>query len=196
MPIQFSSPPTEVLTAVTNRIRDVAAAPESNARGLGGSAPAELTPSMPHDVYVIGLYDVIAGRPPDSASLTGWRFIMYSKDGAVASAETQIASNGQHRFALFNSGPFVAATVETVNRMNNVLRMAEKNPRLSLLRIPALHVTALWLHDDNEDTYTPLAPAPEGLDPNRQYSSTELFDVLRPEAQSQASIGVGDETGG
>jgi hypothetical protein len=196
MTIQFPSPPPEVTEAISSRMRDVAAAPQGDARGLGKSAPAELTLAMPHDVYVIGADDVIAGRVPDSANLTGWRFIMYSKDGAVASAETQVAPDGQHRFALFNSGPFVSETVDTVNRINEQPSMKEQQPTLSLLRIPAVHLTALWLHDGNEDTYTPLAPAPEGLEPNRPYSSAELFEVLRPQAQSRVAIGVDDETGG
>ena len=74
--------------------------------------------------------------------------------------------------------------------------MRGQQPTLSLLRIPAVHLTALWLHDADGDTFTPLAPAPEGLEPSRPYTSAELFDVLRPQAQARVGVGVDDITGG
>ena len=194
MSVQFPAPPDEVTDAIITRMRDVDSAPEAKGRVLGDAEPAELTLSMPHDVYVVGIDDILAGRRPDSTSPAGWRFILYNNNRTVASAETVVTSEGKHRFALFNSGPFVAATVDTVDRMNSDRRVIEQNPTLSLLRIPALHVEALWLHD-GEDTYTPLAPAPQGLSTEREYSLEELFDALRTQAQAHASIGVDDETG-
>jgi hypothetical protein len=177
-------------------MRDVEATRRGDARGLGGAAPSELTLSMPHDVYVLGADDVVAGRLPDNTERTGWRFIMYGQDGAVASAETQLAPDGQQRFAAFNSGPYVMETVDNVNRINAEPAMRGQQPILSLLRIPAVHLTALWLHDPDGDTFTPLAPAPEGLEPGRPYTSAELFDVLRPQAQARVGVGVDDVTGG
>jgi len=196
MSIQFPSPPPDVTEAISSRMRDVEATRRGDARGLGGAAPSELTLSMPHDVYVLGADDVVAGRLPDNTERTGWRFIMYGQDGAVASAETQLAPDGQQRFAAFNSGPYVMETVDNVNRINAEPAMRGQQPILSLLRIPAVHLTALWLHDPDGDTFTPLAPAPEGLEPGRPYTSAELFDVLRPQAQARVGVGVDDVTGG
>lgn len=195
MSIQFSTPPSEVSRAVEKNLRLVGEQPPITVRGLGGAVAAQVTATMPHGVYVLGLQDVLAGRLPDDMTPSAWRYILQSDGDAVASAETQVQGSA-HKFSGFNSGPYVASTVATLRRMEDIPQARNQNLTVRMLRIPALHLMALWLHGDGEDLFTPLEPTPPGVDAHRQYRAPELFAALRSEAESRVGVGPSDLTGG
>lgn len=194
MSILFSTPPDEASQAVASNLQRVSDRPQVDARGLGGAAAAEVTPTMPHGVYVLGLKDVLNGKLPDDLAPSGWRYIL-SGGSEVACAETQVRGNA-HKFSGFNSGPYVSSTVDALQRVTDLPMVKEENLTLRMLRIPALHLTALWLHGENQDIFTPLEPAPPSVSANKQYQAAELFAALRSEAESRANIGPADLTGG
>lgn len=196
MSIQFSTPPPEASQAVVSKLRSVREQPVTNVRGLGGVVSGQATPTMPHEVYVLGLRDVLSGRLPDNFRPSGWRYILQAGGSAVSSAETQATGGATQQFSEFNSGPYVAATVQTLDRMASLPQIRGKNLTARLLRIPALHLTALWLHGEDEDVFVPLEPAPSGVEANRQYQASELFAALRREAETLVHIGPADLTGG
>ena len=151
---------------------------------------------MPHRVYVLGLPDVIAGRIPDDIQPVGWRYILEWGGDAVATAETRIASDDLPAFSGFNSGPYVASTVRALDRAANLSLARGRALTVRVLRIPALNLVALWLHGDDVDLFTPLEPAPPGVEPGKQYQASELFAALRSEAEKRIHIGPSDLTGG
>jgi len=57
---------------------------------------------------------------------------------------------------------------------------------LPQLRIPALHVKAVWLKDKagTNDVVIPIAPTDPVLTPERRYSVPEFLAALRPAAES------------
>jgi hypothetical protein len=57
---------------------------------------------------------------------------------------------------------------------------------LAQLRIPALHVKAVWLRDKagTGDVVIPIAPTDPALTPERRYSVPEFLAALRSAAQS------------
>jgi len=57
---------------------------------------------------------------------------------------------------------------------------------LAQLRIPALHVKAVWLKDKagTNDVVIPIAPTDPALTPEKRYSVPEFLAALRPAAES------------
>lgn len=196
MPLQFSQPPAEVSAAVTSRLEAVGESPQATSRALAGSDPGRLTPSSPHEVYVLGLDDLLSGNGLGAARMTGWRYLLGDEASAVSSAETIVTGGGEHRFARFNSGPFVASTVAALQTVADLPQVQTETITPRLLTVLALNLMAIWLPGSTKDVLVPLAPAPQGVEAGRQYAPAELFDSLHDQAQAQAGIGPEDQTGG
>lgn len=196
MPLQFSQPPPEASAAVTSRLDAVRDSAQPTSRALGGADPGSLTPSSPHEVYVLGLKDLLSEDALGAAQMTGWRYLLGDEATAVSSAETIVTGGGEHRFARFNSGPFVASTVTALETVADMPQVQTENVAPRLLTVPALNLMAIWVHGSADDVLVPLAPAPQGVEAGRQYDPAELFAGLQDQAQSQVGIGPEDETGG
>jgi hypothetical protein len=64
-------------------------------------------------------------------------------------------------------------------------KAGETDLNLSVLRINAMDIFAVWLKADEsqKDIIVPVEPAPEYLKPWRAYSVEEFEDTLKPEAK-------------
>ncbi|HET6998209.1 MAG TPA: hypothetical protein VFI03_06430 [Solirubrobacterales bacterium] len=176
---EFSEDATK---AIATEVAGLAARPEQRERYLGGAPVEKLKLAAPHLVYTLGLKD-LAGNPGiDEAKPIGHRCLIMSNDDAVATAE--IADPEGAEGVTTTRGPFTEATVATIDEVEGWDEVRERDYELRLLRIPALYVMALWLHDGDggEDLFSPLAPVPEGLDEHKRYTWAELTDILRPQA--------------
>lgn len=195
MPLELPVPPPEVSSAVRGKLQQYRGPETPNPVALGGSDPGELTLSSPHETYVLGLEDLLSSSLTEAARATGWRYLLYDAEGAVATAETVGTSEGEHRFALFNRGPFVASTVEALRVAAELPQVAEQDMHVRVLTIPALNMVALWLHGQRDDVWVPLTPAPAGIEAGRAYAEAELLNALREPARRLSEIGPADELG-
>lgn len=130
-------------------------------------------------VYILGLEDLAAGRIGQSAKLKLWAQIVPTEAGAV-SAEAR-ASDAH--FSQMSNGI-------SVGRFRNALaRMAAAPPaddgEVAQLRIPALHITLLWLKGGKSERFE-VIDAPPGVLTNGQIlSAAELAAALKPHAASR-----------
>jgi hypothetical protein len=85
-----------------------------------------------------------------------------------------------HSLAQFNFGPFPAQIAAVLDTFANYPGEYEAR----LLRIPALHVEALWLKsaDAAWDRLVPLSPAPPPLRPGDVYEADLFFGEIEPQA--------------
>jgi hypothetical protein len=131
-------------------------------------------------VYTLGLNDLAVGKVAQGAKLKLWAQILPTEAGAV-SAETR-ASDA--RFAQISNGI-------GVGRFRNALtRMAAAPPaddgEVAQLRIPALHITCLWLKGGSSGDRYEVVDAPPGVLPiGKIYSAAELAAALQPHAASR-----------
>lgn len=195
MPLRRMEPPPGTTDVVMSRLGSMAANPPYDLRAFGGSDPAGLRPEDPHEVYTLGLDDILSGRGLGAARLSGWRYFLSDGSRIVSTAETVATSDGQQRFAQFNSGPFVGATVEALEAARSLPQVRDRDVEARVLRVPGLNLVALWLRDGGDDVLIPLAPAPPDVDAGRRYTPRELFDALRAQALEHASIRPGDTRG-
>jgi hypothetical protein len=197
MALLLPDPPHQVAQVISSRLDAVSGPERTGPSALGGSDPTSLTLTDPHEVYVLGLDDLLReGDALASARLTGWRYMLRDRGQVIAAASTALTEAETHRFALFNRGPYVEGTVDGLRTASQLPAIQEgRDMTVRLLTVPALNLTALWLHDDGEDLLLPLAPAPGTVEAGRPSPAHELLATLREPARQLSSIGREDETG-
>jgi len=190
MAIKFPEPPKASVAALNRTLRILALAPEA-ARvmpekfgiAFEGGAP----PSLPHQVYSLGLTDLLEGGGLKDAQLVSWRYFVPSSSPDVASAEVNVDASGGHSFAQLNTGPFNESTLTAIASLTSDSRVAAKTYDMCLLRIPALYVTAIWLKSGQpkEDILVPVAPVIPGLVAGELYQAAEFEDRVRGAARDK-----------
>ena len=169
--------------AIAGQVANLAARPEQRERYLAGAAPEQLKLAAPHPVYTLSLKALAGNADVEEAELVGQRCLILSDDDAVATAEI-VDPEGSDGVTT-TRGPFTEATVATIDEVEGWDEVRERDYEMRLLRIPALYVMALWLHDEGggEDLFSPLAPVPEGLDEHKRYTWDELSEILQQQAK-------------
>ena len=197
MPVTEPDPPPEAREAVQAALQQYGDVPAAQLHALAGTTPGELVSTGPHPVFHVGLSDLTRDDALASARPTGWRFLLRQGAQVVASAETVTDRDGSERFALVNSGPYVASTVAALERAEGLPETRDRSYEPRLLQVPALHVTALWLHSDRDnDLVVPLAPAPAGIETNRAYDAAEFLRILADRAAQIPQLEPEDTRGG
>jgi hypothetical protein len=197
MPVIHRDPPSAATEAVQAALQHFAGVPESQLHALQGTRPAELTPTVPHPVYNLGLSDLTSPTALGSAQLTGWRYLLRQNDQIVASAATLTSKTGAEQFSAFNQGPFVASTAAALETAESLPATKNRTYELRLLHVPALHTMALWLHDPaSNDLLIPLAPSPKDITANHAYSVDELLGILADRANQIPHMEPDDTRGG
>jgi hypothetical protein len=157
------------------------------------TAAGPLSLAQPHQVFSLGLADLVSGRGLEAAKPTGWRYLVQSGENALASAETAVTPAGpEHVFSAFNSGRLVASTAEAIRTAQRLPRVNQGSFELRLLRVPGLYFTAVWVHDTQgtDDLLIPLEPSP-GVATGKPVPAAPLLQELTSKAQA-----VADRTGG
>ena len=87
MPLFAPEPPQQVAEAVQSTFRAMTRKGHSRSPALR-NAPAPLALTQPHQIFSLGLADLVAGRGLEAAKPTGWRYLVQDGDNVLASAET------------------------------------------------------------------------------------------------------------
>src|SRR5271157_1264528 len=112
MPLHAPEPPRQVVETVQSTFRAMIEKGSVRLPVLR-NPPGTLALAQPHQIFSLGLADLVAGRGLEAAKPTGWRYLVQSGENALASAETAVTPAGpEHVFSALNSGRLVASTVE------------------------------------------------------------------------------------
>ena len=161
------------------------------------NATGDLQLTEPHQVFTLGLSDLVNGKGLDAAKPTGWRYFVQQGDNVLASAQSGIAgSSGEHVFSAFSESRFVASSADAIRAAKEFPEVKQGGFELRLLSVPGLYVEALWLHDPQgkNDILIPLAPSPLELQLGSQVSVATLLKELVSKAKGP--IEAADLTGG
>jgi hypothetical protein len=198
MPLIRREAPAESEEAVRGALAHFAGVPQAQLHALQGTQPDQLAPTVPHEVFNLGLDDLRAGgRALASSQGGGWRYLLEQDAEVVASAETVAGPGGGTQFSHFNSGPFVAGTTAALAVAEGLPQTTAGSFELRLLHVPALYTMALWLHGKgDDDLLVPLAPTQDGIEANRAYPAAELLDILAERARQVPALAPDDTRGG
>ncbi|MFC0097690.1 hypothetical protein ACFFKH_09130 [Micromonospora marina] len=183
MQINLPEPPRGMSDKVKSKLHRFANEGRFAGKGLRGTNKDSLDVSTPHQVFTLGLDDVLAGGGIDRAQPAGWRYLVEQAGQPVASAETTAGPDGSQEVSQFTEGPFVDATDKALKVVRKLPKLEAAGFELRLLRIPAVYQMALWLHSAKEDLLVPLAPSSIGKE-GKAMPASEFFADLAELARS------------
>jgi hypothetical protein len=166
---------------------------------LRAARPEQLSATLPHQVYVLGLDDAANGEFA-RAQPSGWRYLLEADREVVASAETRLEGDDQHTFSHINEGPFVRGTVRALAVADRAATEQEHALEFAVLHVPALYLMSVWLRPDaqakSDSLFIPIAPAPTGIEANEVYTSEVFASLVADLARGVPRASVDDPTGG
>jgi hypothetical protein len=178
MPIERPEPPDDVLQAA-RRAGEGLRPPKRGLRARVARAPAPpASVESPQRAFALGL-DALAESQPlaQAAQPTGWRFLIEEARNPVAAAEVHDSTRAAVP-AQVTRGAFVQSMADGLRQAEDLPPVREASFESRMLRIPALHVVAIWLHaDGRDDVVVPLDPAPPPLEAGRSYAEPEFVEV-------------------
>ncbi|GAB3085348.1 hypothetical protein [Micromonospora schwarzwaldensis] len=177
MPLHVPEPPHGQADQVKSKLHRFADEGRFTGKALRGARKEQLDVSTPHQVFTMGLDDVLAGGGVDRTQPAGWRYLIEDSGQPIASAETSAGPEGTQEVSKFTEGPFVAATDKAMKIVRRLPKLAAAGFELRLLRIPAVYQMALWLHSAEEDLLVPLEPSPIGKE-GKAMPAGEFFSDL------------------
>jgi len=191
MPLNPVEPPEEVSLAAATHVHMLAGTPESFL-ALADVERENLELVAPHKIYTLSLEAAAGGARLADAQPGGWRFLVADGERVVASAEVP-EEEGRHAPSV-NSGAYVQATADAIDRLEEMPEVASGAFEMRLLKVPALYVAAAWLADEG-NLVVPLEPAPSYLEPGHAYREEEFLDALREPAQRVVAMDDGESGG-
>lgn len=197
MPLLVPEPPRQVAETIQSTFRSMIESGNIRLPVLR-TATGPLTLAQPHQIFSLGLADLVAGKGLAAAKPTGWRYLVQSGETALASAETALTPTGpEHVFSAFNSGRSVTSTAEAIRAVQALPEMGQSSFELRLLHVPGLYFTALWVHGGQaaNDLLVPLDPSP-GVATGKPVPAEPLLKELAAKAHEASTVGPADRTGG
>lgn len=179
MAISFARPPAAANDAL---VRGLATFGERvpGVSLLRTERPSDQTWTMEHSVYHLGLDAVLSHRGVDAAEPVSWRYVIGDANDARGVAADVQLRRSQHIFAGIQQGPFVQGFTDEIRRLSSdaALRAWDFEPRL--LRVPAIYVVAIWLHEarSSGDLFIPLPPVNRALQAGHRYDRAEFESAL------------------
>jgi hypothetical protein len=194
MGIEFAAPPPKLVAALSSDLKKNATRGEWTISTLSGMTGSKLSIGSGHRVYTMGLDQIAAGYKASQLEPQAWRFLVTAGKETVAAVESDNAPStkaGTGKLASVNAGRFVESTASALAALageKSVASEGKSEPRL--LRIPALYVMALWLHDEKtgKDSVQVLAPAPDFLTVDKVYGMDEFLAALKAPAEQRLAF--------
>lgn len=170
----LSQRPSIAATAATKLTSsELRAAPE---RALpAGPEPAAPEVSAPHAVFVLGADQAGSDKALATAKPAGWRAL--TRDGRAAEVRSR---KGKWQVSGLVEGPPVTATEAALAWAGKQPELSSKQYEVRLLRVPGLHVHALWLvPGSGADFFVVMHAAPPPFEAETLYSRGQFLDLLR-----------------
>lgn len=149
MGITLPPPPDDAMAILTDGVTDLQSSDPT--RAIGGSAPRAAPHPFP--LYRLKLASIRAGSDPlRSAAQIGWRYLVERDDTPAVADLHEKSETGVLDFGQMATGPLADQLVAGANRAEALVGAqggAEPEYEARILEVPALHVSALWLKNEN-----------------------------------------------
>ena len=159
------------------------------ARSIEGALAPGSTAGVGAPMVVLGLDELAAGTPLRQSKANLWvQLFPATEGGARAIAEVD---QGAARLTSICEGPQVKALAKRIGDLANAPALSAARQELTLIRVPALHLTAIWLRSDDDNGADdvlipndgPIAP----LVPGQRYPLAEFQRIVAAMAAERLS---------
>jgi|SRR5438876_71826 len=190
MSLKTIQPPEGLSNLVVAGLNRLARQPGTSTHdAIWGVRPGELSMTLPHAVYFLGMKHLIAGQVAKGATFSGWRYIIMRKTQPLLSVGVALnSSNKTLEFTHASDSPFVQTTVEGIRRASVSKKLRKDDFDLRLLELPALNVVSLWFHSPTNDYFMPLPPVRKSLKAFQLCSEGALVRALNDAARKRSEI--------
>lgn len=162
-------------------------------RGFARARAGNLKLSQAFRGYTLGLEDLAQGKGLAEAKAGDWHYLVF--DAGVSIADAQLSEvAGKLGFSALNHGALAASAVRALELAEQAPQLQGQSYELRLLLVPALQMTAIWLHG-GEDQLIPIEPTPTTLAARQLYGETALLALLTAPAQQAKAIFDADSSG-
>nr|BFD44055.1 hypothetical protein FFPRI1PSEUD_55540 [Pseudomonas sp. FFPRI_1] len=144
--------------------------------------------------YALSLEDLSSGHGLAQAQMGDWHYLVFAGGLSIADAQLTEAA-GTLDFSALNHGALATSAVRALNLAENTASLQGKSYELRLLFVPALQVTAIWLHADAEDVLLPIEPTPPQLASRPLHDEASLLALLAPLARQAKAVFDTDTSG-
>lgn len=152
---------------------------------------ARIASTAPIPVYAVDVADVAQGCLINAAVLVEWHYLVLADDETLMSAT--IADDVLHAedsdipvTAQLSYGTLGQDVIKAINRAEELPETAGEDFSVRLLEIPALYLSALWLHGER-DLFLVLPPFTFRLTAFELVTENQLVAALREEAENYLS---------
>jgi hypothetical protein len=128
--------------------------PKSATSMLGGST--KVNTSEPIPLYVVAPADVLGSQFLNKTDPTAWRYLIVGAGGSALADVRAEASSAN--FSALIRGPMAERFSEAEKLAEQSYGVANDSYEVRVLEVPAMYVTALWLHGDR-DIFFPILEA-------------------------------------
>ena len=193
MAIMVTQPGTDSLQALKEGVHKLKGHPQFEVLAqMIQSAHDSPTTALPHPVYSADLQDLASEKGLSSLRLVGYRYFAQSADGTHFAIEVhQNKKTAKHEFAEVARGNVVDGVRGILDDPVLQQKLSVGSFTLSLLRINALGIYALWFHADEPATDiiigVPLTPPYLESWPktyNREEFETAVKDAAKQKLES------------
>jgi hypothetical protein len=191
MRLHVADVPSDAVSVAASGLRRLLASPAGGRHLLRDVSASDVSLTVPHRVFALGMNDINAKQPLDRVDATGWRFLVEVKQETIAEIELDCDPTSRElRFARPIQGPFELAMPIAIHAAESVAADVERVYEPRLLCIPALSLEALWLRSPAPaaDFLVPLAPAPRRFEAFRLYPVRTFLDLMQAEAGSRSAF--------
>ncbi|MET0637349.1 MAG: hypothetical protein ABWZ25_15065 [Chitinophagaceae bacterium] len=162
-----------------SRIRNHQQGSDKSINILGVGPAAKSTFTFPHQLYTLGLADLEKPGLP-APVMTGTRVIEAIKNNFSFIYDLNETAEGSQP-QMFKNKEFLVDYEQAFERILGS-EMEEKEYEVRTLKVPALHVEALWLHKTDspaDDLYYPVRKMDDVFQPAVFYNAASFFSILR-----------------
>lgn len=190
-----AAPPAEDVAAAMIAKPSITRSGRAMSRSIEAALDQGSAAGVGAPVVVMGLDELSKGRSPRQVKPRLWAQML----PAGASGERALAEVDQRagKLTSVSEGTEVKALARRLDRLASATTRSAARQELALIRVPALHLTAVWLKGESaaDDIVIPNDGPIAPLVPGRRYTLAEFQAVVK--AMAAERIGkTGDDMGG
>lgn len=177
-------PPAATAETARRYVGTLKSGPGFQTRGALSRPHQRMWLAAPHPVFNLHLDEIGSHTSLEQARMTGWRFLVVSRSEALATVELAASSRNEAAvFCRITEGRMAASVVHAIKLAERSAVVRHRHYVLGMVRVPSIHLHALWLRDTQadgvHDLFAVLGPSPGAFSLDRLWRYGDFLGLLQ-----------------